>query len=38
MITSLEVRVFRQQVRLRLRDHRAGSWLAEWNVPVKACR
>lgn len=37
-ITSLEVRVFRQQVRLRLRDHRAGSWLAEWTVPVKACR
>ena len=34
-ITSLEVRVFRQRVRLRLRDHRARNWLTEWNVPVK---
>ncbi len=34
-ITSLEVRVFRREARLRLRDHRAGNWLAEWNVPVK---
>ena len=34
-ITSLEVRVFRRRVRLRLRDHRARNWLAEWNVPVK---
>jgi len=33
-IASLEVRVFRQRVRLRLRDHRARSWLTEWSVPV----
>lgn len=31
---SLAVRVSREQVNLRLRDHGAGNWLAEWNVPV----
>lgn len=34
LIVSLAVRVRRSQVNLRLRDHRMGKWLAEWNVPV----
>jgi 3',5'-cyclic AMP phosphodiesterase CpdA len=32
---SLAVRISREQINLRLRDHGAGNWLAEWNVPVK---
>ena len=35
VIASLAVHVSRTQVRLRLRDHRAGDWLAEWAVPTK---
>lgn len=35
LIVSLAVRVSREGIHLRLRDHRAGSWLAGWNVPVK---
>ena len=31
---SLAVRVSREQINLRLRDHGTGNWLAEWNVPV----
>ncbi|HEX7734878.1 MAG TPA: metallophosphoesterase [Ktedonobacteraceae bacterium] len=34
-VASLSVQVAREQIRLRLRDHRAGNWLAEWRVPVK---
>lgn len=33
MIVSLAVHVRRGQIHLRLRDHRAGRWLAEWVVP-----
>jgi 3',5'-cyclic AMP phosphodiesterase CpdA len=35
LILSWAVRVSRERVNLRLRDHRAGNWLAEWNVPVR---
>ncbi len=35
LVISLAVRVSREQASLRLRDHRAGNWLAEWIVPVK---
>jgi 3',5'-cyclic AMP phosphodiesterase CpdA len=35
LIVSMAVRVSRERINLRLRDHRAGNWLAEWNVPVK---
>lgn len=35
MIVSLAVRVLRDQVWLRLRDHRAGNWLTEWVVPTR---
>lgn len=35
LILSWAVRVSRERVNLRLRNHRAGNWLAEWNVPVK---
>ena len=34
-LTSLAVRVSREKISLRLRDHLAGNWLAEWNVPVR---
>jgi hypothetical protein len=32
---SFSVRIFRDGIHLRLRDHRAGNWLTEWIVPVK---
>jgi hypothetical protein len=34
-ICSFAVRIFRDQIQLRLRDHRAGDWLAEWHVPTR---
>ncbi len=34
MVLSWAIHVTRTQVRLRLRDHRAKGWLAEWVVPV----
>jgi hypothetical protein len=34
-VASLAVRVSHEQIHLRLRDHGAGGWLAEWTVPVK---
>lgn len=34
-VVSLAVRVAREQISLRLRDHLAGNWLMGWNVPVK---
>lgn len=34
-IASFAVHISREQVHLRLRDHGAGNWLAEWNLPVK---
>ena len=33
-VASFAVSVSREQIRLRLRDHHAGDWLAEWNVPI----
>lgn len=35
MIVSMAVHIARTEVRLRLRDHRAGDWLAEWTVPTR---
>lgn len=35
VVVSLAVHVYRDYIRLRLRDHRAGNWLAEWSVPTK---
>jgi 3',5'-cyclic AMP phosphodiesterase CpdA len=35
MIVSMGAYVSRTQVRLCLRDHRAGDWLAEWTVPTR---
>ena len=35
VMVSWAVRVYRDHVHLRLRDHRAGSWLAEWTVPTR---
>src|SRR5262249_40195142 len=32
---SLAVRVSREQISLRFREHRTGTWLTEWVVPVK---
>jgi len=34
VIVSMAIQVSRARIQLRLRDHRAGSWLAEWSVPV----
>jgi 3',5'-cyclic AMP phosphodiesterase CpdA len=34
-IVSWQVRVIDSQVRLLLRDHRTGSWLREWVIPVQ---
>lgn len=34
LVVSLAVHVYRTHVQLRLRDHRAGTWLAEWSVPT----
>ena len=34
IVVSLAVHVYRNHVQLRLRDHRAGNWLAEWSVPA----
>lgn len=33
-LISLAVHVSRERIRLRLRDHQQGNWLAEWDVPV----
>lgn len=35
LIASFAVQVAREQIRLRLRDHSAGKWLAEWRVPTR---
>lgn len=32
---SMAVHVSRTQALLKLRDHRAGNWLAEWTVPLR---
>lgn len=36
VLVSLAVRVSRERIDLRLRDHRAGNWLASWSVPIIA--
>ena len=34
-VASFAVHISRAQIRLRLRDHGTGNWLATWDVPVK---
>jgi 3',5'-cyclic AMP phosphodiesterase CpdA len=34
-LISLAVHISREKICLRLRDHLAGNWLSEWNVPLK---
>ncbi len=34
-IASFAISIARQGIRLRLRDHHAGNWLAEWHLPVR---
>lgn len=35
MLTSFAVHIFRQQALIRMRDHRAHQWLAQWRVPLR---
>lgn len=35
VLASLAIHVMRSRVYLRLRDHRAGNWLTEWNIPLQ---
>lgn len=35
ILASMAVHMYRDRVHLRLRDHRARSWLAEWTVPTR---
>jgi len=35
LIVSFAMHISRNQAHLRLRDHQAGNWLAEWTVPVR---
>ena len=35
VVASMAIRISRTQISVRLRDHRAGNWLAQWDVSLK---
>ncbi len=35
VLASFAIQVYRHQAVIRVRDHRARQWMAEWVVPIK---
>ena len=35
MLTSFAVHIYRHQVLIRMRDHRARQWLSQWTIPLR---